>query len=116
MSLLPRFANKLKPYTQGESHTLLACAEDKEGEAAGGVAAAGVAAAGVTAAAGVAAGVAAGDDSAQTVAVKNDFQQILKFHNMKFIYSNLNCLNRTQFLQPSSLITPPHKQLLWAAS
>lgn len=91
MSLLPRFANKLKPYTQGESHTLLACAEDKEGEAAGGVAAAGVAAAGVTAAAGVAAaGVAAGDDSAQTVAVKNDFQQIVKFH-MKFIYSNLNC-------------------------
>lgn len=62
MSLLPQFANKLKPYTQGESHTLLACAEDKEGEAAGGVAAAGVAAAGV------AAGVAAGDDSAQTVA------------------------------------------------
>lgn len=63
MSLLPQFANKPKPDTQGESHTLLACAEDKEGEAAGGVAAAGVAAAGVTAA-----GVAAGDDSAQTVA------------------------------------------------
>lgn len=66
MSVLPQFANKPKPYTQGESHTLLdllACAEDKEGEAAGGVAAAGVAAAGVAAA-----GVAAGDDSAQTVA------------------------------------------------
>ena len=55
--------------TQRKSHTLPACAEDREGEAAGGVAAAGVAAAGVTAAAGVAAaGVAAGDDSAQTVA------------------------------------------------